>query len=176
MLSYYYYYYFYFLFFFCLGAIHSFLYVDIGDITNVSLLFTLMVLYVYSPFEWNITSPRLFITTFPAFWVKHFGPRVKKSKRNYLDTGRNELHPHHTTPRNNIGYLNLTSEVTGVHRWSNLWGHWRSKIANWGHTLMKTLRDTIFCIYTLTVSTKISDFKILTSEVICCHWRSKTSK
>ena len=31
---------------------------------------------------------------------------------------------------------------------------------------MKTLRDAIFCMYTLIVSTNICDFKILTFEVI----------
>ena len=82
----------------------------------------------------------------------------------------------HMTPRNDVGYLNLTSEVKGGHRRSKLRGHWRSKIVNWGHTLMKTLRDAIFCMYNLIVSTNICDFKILTSEVIWGHWRSKTSK
>ena len=39
-------------------------------------------------------------------------------------------------------------------------------MANKGHSLMKTIRDAIFCMYTFTVSTNICDFKNLTFEVI----------
>ena len=81
----------------------------------------------------------------------------------------------HITSRNNVGYVNLTSEVKGGHWRSILRGHCRSKIANWGHSLMKTLRDAICCMYTLIVSIGIWDCNILTSEVIRGH-RSKTSK
>ena len=82
----------------------------------------------------------------------------------------------HMTPRNNVGYVKLTSEVKGGHQRSKLRGQWRSNSANWGHTLMKALRDAIFCMYNLIVSINIWDGTILTSEVIWGHWRSKTSK
>ena len=48
-------------------------------------------------------------------------------------------------------------------------------MANWGHMLMKTLRDAIFCMHRLIVSIDNWDCKILPSEVIRGHSMSKTS-
>ena len=110
-------------------------------------------------------------------------PEVKTLKRghwgqNFKTIPRDAIFCMHThmTPRNNIAYFYLTSKVKGGHRRSKHKGHWRSKNANWGHTLMKTLRDAIFCMHTLIVSIDIWDCKMLTSKVIRGHWRSKTSK
>ena len=100
------------------------------------------------------------------------------SGQNYKTTLRDAIFCMHTymITSNNVGYVNLTSEVKGGHRRSKIRGHWKSKIAYWGHTLMKVLRDAIFFMYTLIISIDIWDCKTLTSEVIRCHWRSKTLK
>ena len=83
----------------------------------------------------------------------HWGQHFKTTPRDAVFC----MHTH-MTPRNNVGYVNLTSEVKGGHRRSKLRGHWRSKMSNWSHTLMKALRDAIFIMYTLIVSMDIWDF------------------
>ena len=72
----------------------------------------------------------------------------------------------HMSSRNNIAYFKFTSKIKGGHQRSKHRGHWRLKIANWGHTLVKTLRDAIFCMHNLIVSIDIWDCKILTSVII----------
>ena len=101
----------------------------------------------------------------------HWGQNFKTTLRDAIFC----MHTH-MTPRNNVGYVNLTAEVKGGHWRSKFSGHWRSNIANWGHTLMKALRDAILCMYTLIVSIDIRDCKILTFKIIRGHRRSNTSK
>ena len=48
------------------------------------------------------------------------------------------------TTRSNKDYVNLTSEVFTGHWRSKHRGHWRYKIAIFGHILMTTLRDAFF--------------------------------
>ena len=69
----------------------------------------------------------------------------------------------HMAHRNKIFYFNLTPAVKG--------GHWSSNIANWGYTIMKTLRCN-FCMHTLIASSNIWDGNILKFEVVRGH-RSK---
>ena len=77
----------------------------------------------------------------------------------------------HMIPKNNVDYVYLTSKVNGDHQRWKLRGHWRSKIANWGHTLIKNTRDAFFYMYIRIVSIYIGYYKILTSKFIRGHWR-----
>ena len=90
----------------------------------------------------------------------HWGQSTKTIPRDAIFCMHNLLFP-----RNNIANFNLTSEVKGGHQRSKHRGHWRSKITYWGHNLIKTLRDTNFCMHTLIVSIDMWDCKFFSSEV-----------